>query len=79
LHLDTTVHLFKSMLNFIPRAIPKLDFVMITGDLIPHNVWETNMKTTFKEIEEVAGILKENLPENVPIFRMCIFQSNINL
>jgi hypothetical protein len=65
---DTSIHMFKSMLKFIPTVASTLDSVIITGDLIPHNVWELSQNLTFSELEETIHILKANLPPNLPIY-----------
>ncbi|CAG8697726.1 11374_t:CDS:2, partial [Scutellospora calospora] len=36
---DVPKRLIESMLEFLPTAVPKLDFIISTGDLPPHDVW----------------------------------------
>ncbi|KAI8072913.1 Metallo-dependent phosphatase-like protein [Gongronella butleri] len=38
---DTPLALIESMLEYIPTAAPTLDFGLMTGDVPPHEVWNT--------------------------------------
>jgi hypothetical protein len=40
---DTTVDMLKALVAHIPKTVPKIDAVILTGDVVPHNIWDTNM------------------------------------
>ncbi|KAI8387260.1 Metallo-dependent phosphatase-like protein [Blakeslea trispora] len=38
---DSPIHLIQSMLDYIPKISPNTSFGILTGDIPPHEVWET--------------------------------------
>ncbi|KAJ3285667.1 hypothetical protein HDU76_008103, partial [Blyttiomyces sp. JEL0837] len=59
---DVPQALAVSALKFIPTVVPKIDFMILTGDLVPHNLWETTTKNVFDALDTAVGLIKSNLP-----------------
>ncbi|KAJ3113294.1 hypothetical protein HDU96_003563 [Phlyctochytrium bullatum] len=59
---DTPVALARSAFRAIKQAVPKIDAVIITGDLVPHNLWETSKDKVFEELEVAINLIKAELP-----------------
>ncbi|KAJ3202079.1 hypothetical protein HDU67_000821, partial [Dinochytrium kinnereticum] len=64
---DTPVALAKSAMAAITKLVPKIDMVLITGDLVPHNLWETTKDKVFKELDAAVTIIREGLPANTTV------------
>ncbi|KAJ3300213.1 hypothetical protein HDU76_006143 [Blyttiomyces sp. JEL0837] len=59
---DSPKDLVVSALQFIKTAVPQIDFVLLTGDLVPHNLWETTKENVFAALDQAVGLIKANLP-----------------
>ncbi|KAJ3333067.1 hypothetical protein HDU76_011755, partial [Blyttiomyces sp. JEL0837] len=64
---DAPQALAASALKFIPTVVPKIDLLILTGDLVPHSLWETTTQNVFSALETAVNLIKTNLP-NVTIY-----------
>lgn len=67
---DQPYILGKSAVDFITSNIADIDFVILTGDVAPHNVWETLPQSKLLKTEETAYSLLHSTfdPFNIPVF-----------
>ncbi|KAI8616023.1 Metallo-dependent phosphatase-like protein [Chytriomyces sp. MP71] len=59
---DTPQALAISALQQIKSVVPNIDLVLLTGDLVPHNLWETTTANVFSALEQAIGLIKQYLP-----------------
>ncbi|CAD6575729.1 MAG: hypothetical protein CYPHOPRED_005777 [Cyphobasidiales sp. Tagirdzhanova-0007] len=65
-HCDTPFSLFRSMLDEISKVARDAAFVISTGDVPSHAVWEDTQETTSSDILEAFAIMRSVL--KVPIY-----------
>ncbi|KAF0378832.1 sphingomyelin phosphodiesterase [Gigaspora margarita] len=56
---DVPKKLIESMLEFLPTAVPKLDYIISTGDLPPHDVWAETPLTIKENTNQTANIWRK--------------------
>ncbi|CAG8514318.1 22627_t:CDS:10 [Racocetra persica] len=56
---DAPKRLIESMLEFLPTAVPKVDFIISTGDLPPHDVWAETSSTITDNNNKTANIWRQ--------------------
>ncbi|KAI8835339.1 Metallo-dependent phosphatase-like protein [Chytridium lagenaria] len=61
---DAPITLIKSALATMSKVVPRIDTVLITGDLVPHNLWETTKDKVFEELDQAITLIREGLPPN---------------
>ncbi|XP_017775503.1 PREDICTED: sphingomyelin phosphodiesterase-like [Nicrophorus vespilloides] len=64
---DTPQVLFEAMLSHIARQHPDIDYVIWTGDIPPHDIWNQTKEQNIDNIRFTIGKLFETFP-NIPIF-----------
>ncbi|RIA98368.1 Metallo-dependent phosphatase-like protein [Glomus cerebriforme] len=64
---DIPRRLIESMLEFIPNVVPKIDYVLSTGDLPPHDVW-AETPSSIKEITNKTANIWHKFFSSVPYF-----------
>ncbi|CAG8479313.1 12428_t:CDS:10 [Funneliformis caledonium] len=56
---DIPKRLIESMLEFMPTVVPKIDYILSTGDLPPHDVWAETPSTIEKTTSETSDIWRK--------------------
>ncbi|XP_027218048.2 sphingomyelin phosphodiesterase [Penaeus vannamei] len=64
---DAPKWLLQAMYDHIASTYTDLDFIIWTGDLVPHNVWNTSKQENLEVIRETVQMLRESFP-GVPVF-----------
>lgn len=64
---DAPRWLLESMYAHISEQHPDLDFIVWTGDIVPHNVWNTSRAGNLDTIREAVQMVKDYFPD-VPVF-----------
>lgn len=65
-HCDIPARTFESMLKNI-RDTQKIDYVIWTGDIVAHDIWNTSRKTNLEIIDYTIRALVSYLP-GIPVF-----------
>lgn len=59
--------MLEDMLTHIKLTHPDIDYVMWTGDVVPHNVWSTTTETNLQIVRETNQMIQEFFP-TIPVF-----------
>ncbi|XP_068237816.1 sphingomyelin phosphodiesterase-like isoform X2 [Palaemon carinicauda] len=64
---DAPKWLLQATYDHIKMTHTDIDFIIWTGDLIPHNVWNTSRETNLEIIYESVQLVADNFP-GIPVF-----------
>lgn len=64
---DSPRWLLQHMLQNIVTNHPDVDYIMCTGDLVPHHIWKVSKKENLAVMAEMTNMLLEYFP-NIPIY-----------
>ncbi|CAB5373212.1 sphingomyelin phosphodiesterase [Rhizophagus irregularis] len=64
---DAPKRLIESMLEFMPNVVPKIDYILSTGDLPPHDVW-AETQSSIKEITNKTANIWRKFFTSAPYF-----------
>ncbi|XP_071541344.1 sphingomyelin phosphodiesterase-like [Panulirus ornatus] len=64
---DSPRWLLQHMLHHIVTNHPEIDYVLCTGDLVPHHIWKITPQDNVAIMKEMTGILKGFFPD-IPIY-----------
>ncbi|RXG62294.1 Sphingomyelin phosphodiesterase [Armadillidium vulgare] len=56
-----------ALYQHISENHPDIDFIIWTGDLVPHNVWSTTRESNLAIINEMADLISEYFPD-IPVY-----------
>ncbi|XP_063846583.1 sphingomyelin phosphodiesterase-like [Scylla paramamosain] len=64
---DAPKRLLEAVYKHISEEHPDLDFIIWTGDLVPHNIWNTSQETNLQTVRDSVQMIKDFFPD-VPVF-----------
>nr|XP_027229241.1 sphingomyelin phosphodiesterase-like [Penaeus vannamei] len=66
-HCGSPPWMLEDMLAHARAAHPDLDYVMWTGDVVPHNMWSTSREWNLRLVRETNALVRKWFPD-VPVF-----------
>ncbi|KAJ3093799.1 hypothetical protein HDU97_008994, partial [Phlyctochytrium planicorne] len=64
---DAPQELLRSTMRAITNAVPKLDMLLLSGDLVPHNLFETTKDGVFRELGIAVDLIKGGIPKSTQV------------
>ncbi|CAL4067261.1 unnamed protein product, partial [Meganyctiphanes norvegica] len=64
---DSPRWLLQHMLHHVTTNHPDVDYVVCTGDLVPHHIWKITKQDNVKVLDEMTDLLLSYFP-NIPIY-----------